>query len=119
MQYFAFYNDNGGFYAATHDETGSVKNIFVNTYKEKNICELIIDFPAINMGRGANSFKLPGKMVWQNLCGDWYDASKSETLSFLCKHYNSNRYFDFDCYSLAWDEKSFYSDRGYKIIEWD
>ena len=50
---------------------------------------------------------------------DWCDASKSETLSFLCKHYNSNRYFDFDCYSLAWDEKSFYSDRGYKIIEWD
>ena len=50
---------------------------------------------------------------------DWCDASKSETLSFLCKHYNSNRYFDFDCHSLEWDEKSFYSDRGYKIIEWD
>ena len=24
---------------------------------------------------------------------DWYDASKSETLSFLCKHYNPCRYF--------------------------
>ena len=37
----------------------------------------------------------------------------------LIKHYNSNRYFDFDCHSLACDEKSFYSDRGYKIIECD
>ena len=50
---------------------------------------------------------------------DWYGASKSETLSFLCKHYNPCRYFEFDCHSLGWDEKSFYSDRGYEIIEWD
>ena len=50
---------------------------------------------------------------------DWYGAPKSKTLSFLCKHYNSNRYFDYDSHSLGWDEKSFYSDRGYKIIEWD
>ena len=49
----------------------------------------------------------------------WHWTSKSETLSFLFKYYDSNRHFDFDCYSLGWDEKSFYSDRGYKIIEWE
>ncbi len=75
MQYFAFYKDNKGVYAAIHDGTGAVKEFSVNTDKEENTCEWIADFPAIGMGNGANAFELAGAMVWQALDGDWYDAA--------------------------------------------
>ena len=56
---------------------------------------------------------------WYEKNIDEYNATKSETLSMLCENYDSNRYFDSDYNNLGWDKKSFYSDIGYKIIEWD
>ena len=51
---------------------------------------------------------------------DWYDSSLEEILDFLCENnYDSSRYFDFDSTGIRWDNKMFYIDRGYKIIEWE
>jgi len=73
MQYFAFYNENGGIYASTHDGTGALKKFTVDA--KGDVCNFSADFPATGMGNSANAVNLPGYMVWQELDGDWYDAS--------------------------------------------
>jgi len=75
MQYFAFYNEGKGIYAGTHDALGCHKIFTVNADKEERSCVLQARVPAIGMGKEANAFELPGKMVWQAFDGDWYEAA--------------------------------------------
>ena len=73
MQYFAFYNTQGGVYMGIHDKMGCIKRF--NLYSEKGITELITDFVGIGASLKGNSFKLSGQARWEYIKNDWFDAS--------------------------------------------
>jgi len=64
-----------GIYVGVHDPNGSAKEIIVKGEPEARRVILAFDHPAPNMGVGGNGFKLAGKVVWQILRGDWFDAA--------------------------------------------
>jgi hypothetical protein len=68
-------NKNNGIYIAVHDDSGSRKDISLNTFGNSKQGILSYNYPAVNYGEPANAFSLPGCMVWQIFSGDWYDAT--------------------------------------------
>lgn len=79
MSYFAAYtdskNENNGFYCAVHDADGAFRTMNVQTNPIDKTGLFFARAHAIGMGKGANAFTLPGKLVWQAFKGDWYDAT--------------------------------------------
>jgi len=73
MQYFAFYNTQGGVYMGIHDEKASIKCFKLNS--QKDITELIPQFTAIGASLKGNSFKLGGTARWEYIKNDWFDAT--------------------------------------------
>ncbi len=79
MPYFAAYRPGGGtlngVYAAVHDPGGCRKDIRFTSLPGAKCARIRFEYPAPGMGRGANSFPLPGAMAWKLFTGDWYDAT--------------------------------------------
>lgn len=78
MSYFAAYTKqkvNNGFYCAVHDADGAFRTMNVQTNPIDKTGIFFARAHAIGMGKGANAFTLPGKLVWQAFSGDWYDAT--------------------------------------------
>ncbi len=73
MQYYAIWGKSGGVYLGVHDPDASMKVFDITTGNDA--CKLEPIFHGINIGAPANSFALPGKMRWQAISGDWYDAT--------------------------------------------
>ena len=77
MPYFAIYPTEGGTngkYFAVHDSEGSFKEFYVSGDSDGFI-KFYCKFIAENYVKAGNGQKLPGKAVWQELDGDWYDAT--------------------------------------------
>jgi hypothetical protein len=81
MQFVAAYSgtwDKGqgtGIYVGVHDPNGSAKDIVVRSEPQMKRVILAFEHPVPNMGIGGNKFALAGKVVWQLLHGDWFDAA--------------------------------------------
>ncbi|MDF2686889.1 MAG: hypothetical protein K0S55_2072, partial [Clostridia bacterium] len=77
MQYMSVNNKRTSrlFYYGIHDPEGSLKYITAVQNTSVNIGFMQVMIPVENIGKGANSYKLPGCAVWQLGKGDWYDAS--------------------------------------------
>jgi hypothetical protein len=81
MQFVAAYSgtrDKGrgtGIYVGVHDPNGSAKDIVVKSEPQMKRMILAFEHPVPNMGIGGNKFALAGKVVWQLLHGDWFDAA--------------------------------------------
>lgn len=81
MQFVAAYREIGdrglgtGIYVGIHDPSGSAKDLVVRSELENRQVILAFEHPVPNMGVGGNRFALSGKVVWQLLRGDWFDAA--------------------------------------------
>jgi hypothetical protein len=64
-----------GIYVGVHDPNGSAKDIVVRSEPQMKRVTLAFEHPVPNMGIGGNGFALAGKVVWQLLHGDWFDAA--------------------------------------------
>jgi hypothetical protein len=79
MQYYAIYRpdaaDGNGLYLGIHDVEACRKDFFYTTLPGSQFGHIRFEYPAEGLGLGANSFQLPGPLVWQVFSGDWYDAT--------------------------------------------
>ncbi len=91
-QYFSFYRTpkaravadyasaatltDNGLYVAVHDPRGSFKSESATSSSSAKRIITRFDFMAIACMEPANSFTLPGTMVWQVFSGDWFDAAE-------------------------------------------
>lgn len=81
MQFLAAYDGTGnvrrgtGIYVDVHDPYGSAKEIVVKSEPDAKRVIFAFEYPAPNMGVGSNRFQQAGKVVWQILRGDWFDAA--------------------------------------------
>lgn len=82
MGYFAAYTDinisdtcYNGMYFGIHDRTGALKSMAVETDVLSKTGIFSAMLPAPDIGKGGNSFSMPGPLVWQMFSGDWYDAT--------------------------------------------
>jgi len=64
-----------GFYCGAHDPDGCRKDLSSTTLAGSASGRIRITCPGEGIGHGANSFSLPGQLVWQLFGGDWYDAA--------------------------------------------
>lgn len=64
-----------GIYVGVHDPYGSAKEIVVKSEPEAKRVIFAFEHPVPNMGVGGNGFQQAGKVVWQLLRGDWFDAA--------------------------------------------
>ncbi len=64
-----------GFYCGAHDPDGCRKDLSSTTLAGSASGRIRMTCPGEGIGRGANSFRLPGHLVWQLFSGDWYDAA--------------------------------------------
>lgn len=76
MGYFAAYTEQGkGLYCALEDEQGSYRTMTAQADPIRSEGLFFFRLPAPAMGKGGNSFSLPGRIVCQLYDGDWYDAA--------------------------------------------
>ncbi|MCX7967135.1 MAG: DUF6259 domain-containing protein, partial [Armatimonadetes bacterium] len=91
MQFLAAYNGRTGIYIGVHDPSGSAKDIVVQSQPDTKSVVLAFEHLAPNMGVAENWIVLggvkektpmegneqiiEGKVVWQILRGDWFDAA--------------------------------------------
>ncbi len=78
MQFMAAYGcgpEATGLYVGLHDPWGSVKDLALESDPASQSVRMRVDSPAPNMGVAGNGFTLSGKVVWQLLRGDWFDAA--------------------------------------------
>lgn len=76
MGYFAAYTkQKNGFYCALEDEQGSYRTMTAQADPIRKEGLFFFRLPAPAMGKGGNSFSLPGRIAWQLFEGDWYDAT--------------------------------------------
>lgn len=79
MGYFAAYLPaelgGAGFYCALHDPDGSFRTMNIETDALSKTGLFFMRSHAPGRGKEANAFSLPGRLVWQSFCGDWYDAT--------------------------------------------
>jgi hypothetical protein len=79
MPWYAVYrpemNGLNGLYCGAHDPDGCRKDLAGTTLPGSEYGRIRFSCPAVGLGTGANSWSLPGQMVWQLFSGDWYDAA--------------------------------------------
>ncbi|MCS7253444.1 MAG: DUF6259 domain-containing protein [Armatimonadetes bacterium] len=81
MQFVAAYSEAQdkrhmtGIYVGVHDPNGSAKETVVKSEPDVKRVILAFEHPVPNIGIGGNEFKQSGKVVWQILRGDWFDAA--------------------------------------------
>lgn len=79
MPFFALYptgqQKGTAMYFGIHDALGSYKDLAVCSNSGGQL-RFNCKFCAINRGEPANGFRLPGKAVWQQFNGDWFEATE-------------------------------------------
>lgn len=96
MPYYALYKHNGqkddSIYYSVHDKNGALKEFYAASSQNGDI-KLSCRYHAENIGKSANSQKLPGKAIWQKFDGDWFDATKiyKEFVQSECDWYTNKR----------------------------
>ena len=96
MPYYALYRHSGirdnSIYYSVHDKSGALKDLYAASTQNGDV-RLSCRYHAENIGKSANSQKLPGKAVWQIFNGDWFDATKiyKEFVHTECDWYTDKR----------------------------
>lgn len=78
MQFVAAYctgDKPTGLYVGFHDPFGSTKYIDIKSAPANRQLHLKFEVPAPNLNSPGNSFSPDGRVVWQLLRGDWFDAA--------------------------------------------
>jgi len=78
MQFVAAYRTGDkptGLYVGFHDPFGSTKYIDIKSEPANRELQLKFEVPAPNFNSPGNSFSNDGRVVWQLLRGDWFDAA--------------------------------------------
>ncbi len=81
MGYMGLYNTKkthdkslNGLYVGLHDTGGARKEMTADFSTQGSACFEFVCI-ALNINKPANAFELPGVMVWELFCGDWYDMA--------------------------------------------
>ncbi len=70
----AYYDPEGGLYAAWHDPLAGTKDVLVQAGSGE--ARIQFTYPAEDAGVLGNGFRQPGEMVVHLMRGDWYDAAR-------------------------------------------
>ncbi|MBQ4518451.1 MAG: hypothetical protein II997_07700 [Clostridia bacterium] len=79
MAYMALYRTDeqkeNGIYFGVHDASGGKKELQADSSQRGSV-RLSCRCYAEDWGKAKNTNHLPGKMIWQNFAGDWFDATE-------------------------------------------